>query len=62
MNFQDRLERAIERGSQAADARIRAEVMKTLSAAELRSLHSRSRLELSEHIESCLRLLGDRFP
>ena len=62
MNFQDRLERAIERGSQTADARLRAEAEKSLSQEELRSLHSKCRLELSEHIETCLRMLGDRFP
>ncbi|MBX3440453.1 MAG: hypothetical protein KF861_23385 [Planctomycetaceae bacterium] len=62
MNFQHRLERAIERGSQAADARLRAESEKSLSKEELRNLHSKCRLELSEHIESCLKLLSDRFP
>jgi hypothetical protein len=62
MNFQDRLERAIERGHQVADARLQAEAEKTLSAEELRNLHSQTRLTLSDHIESCLRMLGDRFP
>lgn len=62
MKFQDRLERAIERGNQTADARLREEAAKTLSAEELRNLHSRCRLELSEHIENCLRMLADRFP
>lgn len=62
MDFQDRLERAIERGSRTASERLRAEAKRSLSREELRNLHSRSRLELSEHIESCLRALSDRFP
>jgi len=62
MRFQDRLERAIERGSQTADAKLRAEAEKTLSEEEQRNLHSKCRLELSEHIEACLRMLADRFP
>ncbi len=62
MKFQDRLERAIERGSQQAGARLRAEAEKSLSEEELRSLHSKYRLEFSEHIEGCLKMLADRFP
>ena len=62
MNFQDRLERAIERGNQVADAKLQAQTEKSLTEEELRSLHSKCRLELSEHIESCLRMLADRFP
>ena len=62
MDFQDRLERAIKRGNRTAEARVQAEVQKTMSAEEQKSLHSRSRLELSDHIESCLKMLADRFP
>ncbi len=62
MDFQDRLERAINRGNRTADARVQAEVQKTMSAEELKTLHSQSRLELSDHIESCLKMLADRFP
>jgi hypothetical protein len=62
MNFQDRLDRAIERGHRAADARLRVESEKTLSEEEYRRLHSRCRLELSEHVENCIRMTADRFP
>lgn len=62
MKFLDRLDRAIERGHQRADARLQAEAQKSLSAEELKSLHSASRLELCEHIETCLKTLADRFP
>ncbi|MCA9074039.1 MAG: hypothetical protein KDA93_03330 [Planctomycetaceae bacterium] len=62
MDFQDRLERAISRGNRAADARVQAEAAKTMSEEELKTLHSQSRLDLSDHIESCLKMLADRFP
>lgn len=62
MDFQDRLERAIKRGNRTAEARVQAEVRKTMSAEEQKTLHSRTRLDLSEHIESCLKMLTDRFP
>jgi hypothetical protein len=53
-DFQKRLEKAIERGYRASDARARAEAEKALSEQELRRLHTQYRLELSEHIERCL--------
>jgi hypothetical protein len=53
-DFQKRLEKAIERGYRASDVRARAEAEKALSEQELRRLHTQYRLELSEHIESCL--------
>lgn len=61
-DFEKRLARAIERGHRASDERARAEAAKALSEQELRSLHSRYRLELSEHIERCLRRLPNHFP
>lgn len=61
-DFDKRLARAIERGHRAGDERARAEAAKALSEKELRSLHSQYRLELSEHIERCLRRLPNHFP
>jgi hypothetical protein len=62
MDFEGRLQRAIQRGQQskatAVEQRLRAE----LSEDEAKSLHSRYRLELSEHIEQCLRRVSDAFP
>jgi hypothetical protein len=62
MDFDARLQRAIQRGQQskasAEQQRLRAE----LSEEECKSLHSRSRLELSEHIERCLKRVADAFP
>ncbi|MFQ5732344.1 MAG: hypothetical protein ACE5KM_10370 [Planctomycetaceae bacterium] len=62
MEFQKRLERAIERGQQTRNEKGRLEAEKALSAEELKSQHTRYRLELSEHIEGCLKQLADQFP
>jgi hypothetical protein len=62
MEFQQRLNKAIERGQRAGSARARAEAEKAVTEKELTRLHSQYRLELSERIEACLRQLADRFP
>ncbi len=61
-DFEKRLAKAIERGHRASDERVRAEAAKALTEQELRSLHSQYRLELSEHIEHCMRRLPNHFP
>jgi hypothetical protein len=62
MDFEQRLDKAIERGHRANAARARAEAERALSEKELQRLHAQYRLELSEHVERCLRQLADRFP
>jgi hypothetical protein len=62
MDFQKRLEKAIERGQRAGDARAEAETRKRLDEQELRRLHTQYRLDLSEHIERCLRQVPDQLP
>jgi hypothetical protein len=62
MDFDERLERAIERGQRAGDAQAKAAQQHALSDEECRRIHSQYRLSLSEHIESCLRRLPDHFP
>jgi hypothetical protein len=62
MDFKDRLLRAAERGQQTRDAKAREEAAKAFSEEEWRRLHSSQRLELTEHIESCLRQLAENFP
>jgi len=62
MEFQQRLNKAIERGQRAGSARARAEAEKAVTEKDLARLHSQYRLELSERIEACLRQLVDRFP
>ena len=61
MDFDKRLERAIDRGQRSREAAGRAKAEQAMNEEELRNLHSRLRLELSEHIESCLRKLADHF-
>ena len=62
MDFDQRLERAIARGQRTREAQGQEAAQKALTEAELRNLHSQCRLELSEHIEGCLRKIVDRFP
>lgn len=62
MDFRERLQRATERGHQVREAKAQAEAAKALSEEECRRLHSGYRLELSDHIESCLKQLADHFP
>lgn len=62
MNFEQRLERAIERGRHTKAERGREAAERQMTEAELRHLHSTVRLELAEHIDLCLRSVADRFP
>ena len=62
MDFEKRLERAIHRGEQAKAAVGRERSEQALSEEDLRNLHSTLRIELSEHIEECLRKVADHFP
>jgi len=61
-DFEQRLQKAIDRGQRASDARAREEAEKTISEQELRRLHTQYRLELSERIEACLKKLPQHFP
>jgi hypothetical protein len=62
MNFDERLQRAIDRGGRIADNRERAERADALNEEQLRRLHSQYRLELSEYIERCLSRLPAYLP
>ena len=62
MDFEKRLERAIQRGNQTRETRSRETAEKRITEEELKNLHSTYRLELSDHIEECLRQLIDHFP
>ena len=62
MEFQERLQRAVERGQQARDTRGRDAAANALSEEESRAQHSQYRLELSEHVGNCLAQLVDQFP
>jgi hypothetical protein len=62
MDFQQRLHKAIERGSKAGDEQAQAERDRELNEKELQRLHTKYRLELSERIERCLDQVADEFP
>ncbi len=62
MNFDQRLERAIERGQRQRDTESRERAVRAMTEEECKNIHSKARLELSEHVESCLRKLSDYFP
>ena len=62
MDFNKRLEKAIERGHCRGSARAEAEAERAVTQKEFSRLHSQYRLKVSEHIEACLRRLGDHFP
>jgi hypothetical protein len=62
VDFNDRLEKAINRGRLAGDAEARAKAEAATSEEELKRLHTQYRLELSEHIERCLKQLPQHFP
>ncbi|MCA9104199.1 MAG: hypothetical protein R3B96_11915 [Pirellulaceae bacterium] len=62
MDFQDRLKSAIERGMTRGVRQSEQKKAERLSQEEIRGLYTKYRLELSEHIEACLRPLLDHFP
>ena len=62
MDFDKRLEKAIDRGRQTRAAKGEKQAQEAMSAEDLKNLHSKCRLDLSEHIEACLKKLADHFP
>jgi len=62
MDFDTRLQKAIERGQNRAEEKTREEQAKALSEEDLKRLHSQYRLAVSEHIEICLQKLPQHFP
>lgn len=61
-DFEKRLQRAINRGRKARDAEGQAAGQKQTTEEDLRNLHSKLRISISEHIENCLKKLCDHFP
>jgi len=62
MDFNQRLQRASDRGQQIKQARTAEAAAKALSEEECRRLHTSYRLTLSEHVETCLKQLADNIP
>lgn len=62
MDFQSRLEKAIERGRQEKAVRAQEEQKRLLSQLELQRLFTQYRLDVVERIEEALKQLADHFP
>lgn len=62
MDFSERIRKAASRGAKARATREFEEAAEALSEEECKRRHSRLRLSMTEHIESCLKQLGDNFP
>lgn len=62
MDFEKRLEQAIQRGERTRQTHGQAAAERALSEEELRNLHSSTRLNLSEYIDAGMRKLSDHFP
>jgi hypothetical protein len=62
MTFEERLQKAIERGRRRSEAQAQADAARELSEKELRRLHMQYRLQLSEQIDTTLREVVDRIP
>jgi hypothetical protein len=62
VNFEQRLQRAIERGARTAQQRRGQEAAEALSEEQCKRLHSQYRLQLSDYIEQCLRRLPQFLP
>jgi hypothetical protein len=61
-DFEQRLSKAIERGTRTKQAKSRSTGGPAVSEEDLKRLHAEYRLTLSEHIETCLSRLPDHFP
>ena len=62
MDFDERLDKAISRGTRRGDAQAREAAAKAISQEELKKLHSQYRLQVSEHIEKCVEKMANHFP
>ena len=62
MSFDERLQRAIQRGKRSRDEKNKEADAIRMSEEDIKNLHSKYRLELSEHIENNLKQLSDQFP
>jgi hypothetical protein len=60
-DFEQRLQQAVDRGKKRADLAAAQERAQRLSEEELKRLHSKYRLEISEHIEGCIKRFADYF-
>ena len=61
-DFEHRLKKAIDRGANRKEDRQTEARQKAMSEDDLKTLHTKYLLELSEHIEVSIRQLPDHFP
>ena len=61
-NFDERLQKAIQRGEQSRMADSASADADAATEEELRAIHAHLRNDLTEHIETCLQKLCDHFP
>ncbi len=62
MDFEHRLQKAIERGHKRKQAELHEARRREMTEQEIKSLHTQYRLLLSEHIENCIKKLANHFP
>jgi hypothetical protein len=62
MNFEDRLQQAIERGQRRSEHRQAESQRAQMTEEEFKRMHSTLRLKFSERIESCIQKLPQHFP
>jgi hypothetical protein len=61
-DFDDRLKNALHRGQQRSEDKKQAEAAKQATEDELKNLHSKYRLTISDHIERVVARLADHLP
>jgi len=62
MDFEERLKKAIDRGKAKANEKAKEEEARKLNEEDYKRLHSSMRLQLSEHVETCVGGLPAYFP
>ena len=62
VDFDEKLQKAIQRGHRRGDARAEALRHAAMTEEEFKRLHSQFRLQLSERIEECIKRLPNHFP
>src|SRR5215212_5859452 len=62
VDFDEKLQKAIQRGHRRGDARAEALRHAAMTEEEFKRLHSQYRLQVSERIEECIKRLPNHFP
>jgi hypothetical protein len=62
MDFEQRLQKAIQRGERTREMSQQENQKRAATEEELHDLHTATRIELSEYMENCLKQVGESFP